>query len=250
MIITSRANETIKSARVLHRAKERKESGLHLIEGDKLVFDAVLSDAKIVRIFCEEGFLPPEGFETVFVTRQVLESLCESTTPQHLCAIVKTPDCTPPQSYPEGLILCLDGLQDIGNVGTIIRTTDALGAAAVLIGLDTADAFSPKGVRASMGSCYHIPIYKGELASELKRLKAQGFFCLCGHLKGSEALPKTGKKVALVIGNEGNGVCAEVANECYLYRMRQQGRAESLNAAAFAAIMTDRLINGRTVADL
>ncbi len=243
MVITSRTNETVKRVRALHQAKARKESGLHLIEGDKLVLDALSSGAEIKTVFATEGYPPIEGVEIVTVTEAVMDALCEAVSPQHLAATVVTPSCSCPEYYPEGLVLVLDGLQDVGNVGTIIRTADALGASAVLLSLDSVDAFSPKCVRASMGSCYHLPIYRGELEAELDKLVNQGFCCICGDLRGSEELPKRQSRTVLVIGNEGNGVSEAVASRCIRYRLKQSGRAESLNAAIFAAIMMYELLN-------
>ena len=156
---------------------------------------------------------------------------------------METPDTACPDSYPEGLLVVLDRLQDPGNVGTIIRTADALGAAGVLLSPDSVDPFSQKALRAAMGSTYHLPIYIGPLKDVLSRLIAQGFTCICGHLKGSETLPAITRRTALVIGSEGQGVSDETAAQCTLYRMPMRGRAESLNAAVFAALMMQQILN-------
>ncbi|MDD4311151.1 MAG: RNA methyltransferase substrate-binding domain-containing protein, partial [Eubacteriales bacterium] len=110
MIIESRANERVKEARKLLLRKERKTSGLHLIESEKLVREAVASGAKIVSCFLEDGFAftPPEGTVTYVISRSVLESLCESQTPQGIVAVVETPALTPPEAYPAGLVVVLD----------------------------------------------------------------------------------------------------------------------------------------------
>lgn len=164
-----------------------------------------------------------------------MEALCTGT-PQNLCALVRTPVTAPPEEY-RGLIVVLEQLQDPGNVGTILRTADALGGAGVLLSADSADPFAPKTLRASMGSAYHLPVYIGDVPTELKRMKEQGYTCLCGHLRGSENMPPIQEKMALVVGNEGQGVSRETAELCTLYRLPMAGRAESLNAAVFAAIM-------------
>ena len=210
MVIESRANERVKEARKLLLRKERKSSGLHLIEGDKLVREAVASGARIGAIFAEDGFAfsTPEGAVTYFVTRSVLESLCESQTPQGVVAVVETPPLTPPDTYPAGLVVVLDGVQDPGNVGAILRSADAFGAAGLLLSPACADAYAPKTLRAAMGSTYHLPVWQGELAPELAKMKRQGFTALCGDLRGSETLPKLSASVALVIGSEGGGVSA------------------------------------------
>ena len=242
-MITSRSNDRIKAARELQSAKARKETGLHLIEGDKLVSDAIASGANVQTVFALESVPPFDGIETVAVSESVLEALCTAKTPQNMCATVETPSCACPESYPEGLIVALDRLQDPGNLGTILRTADALGAAGVLLSPDCADPFSPKSLRAAMGSTYHLPVWIGSIEAELERLKSQGFTCVCGHLAGEETLPVPTKRMALVIGNEGQGVSAPVAEKCVRYRMPMRGRAESLNAAVFAALMIQSLIN-------
>jgi TrmH family RNA methyltransferase len=160
-----------------------------------------------------------------------------------MCALVRTPSCACPDAYPEGLVVVLDRLQDPGNLGTIVRTADALGAAGVLIGAGCADPFSPKALRAAMGSTYHLPMWIGSLETELTRLRTQGFTCICGHLGGEETLPRITKRTALVIGNEGQGVSDRTAQMCIRYRMPMRGRAESLNAAVFAALMMQTLLN-------
>ncbi|MDD3400008.1 MAG: RNA methyltransferase [Eubacteriales bacterium] len=242
MIITSRTNDAVKRVRALHLAKERKETGLHLIEGDKLVLDAIQSGAEIMTVFATEDYEPILGVDWVCVSRPVMEAMCESNTPQHLLATVKTPCTACPNSYPEGLILVLDGLQDVGNVGTIIRTSDALGATAVLLSNDAVDPFSPKCVRASMGSSYHLPVWRGDLEQEIDKLKQQGFSCLCGHLKGETGLVGRSLRTALVVGNEGNGVRKSIADRCHKFKLEQKGKAESLNAAIFAAIIMYELL--------
>ena len=243
MIITSRNNERVKAARDLQNAKGRKETGLHLIEGDKLVRDAIESGAGVETVFALAPVPTFDGIEMVEVSESVLDTLSTAKTPQNMCALVRTPSCACPDAYPEGLVVVLDRLQDPGNLGTIVRTADALGAAGVLIGAGCADPFSPKALRAAMGSTYHLPVWIGSLETELTRLRTQGFTCICGHLGGEETLPRITKRTALVIGNEGQGVSDRTAQMCIRYRMPMRGRAESLNAAVFAALMMQTLLN-------
>ena len=239
MIIESRANERVKQARKLLLRKERKASGLHLIEGDKLVREAVASGAAIESCFVEEGFAftPPDGAPMYAVTRAVLESLCESQTPQGIVAVVKTPSLTPPETYPQGLVLVLDGVQDPGNVGAILRSADAFGAAGMLLSPACADVFAPKTLRAAMGSTYHLPVWQGELLPELAQMLQQGFTAVCGDLRGSETMPALSPNVALVIGSEGSGVSDAVAETCERFRLTMRGRAESLNASVAAGVL-------------
>jgi len=239
MIIESRSNERVKQARSLLLRKERKKSGLHLIESEKLVREALSSGARVQTLFVEDGvsFGAPDNTQTLTVSRSVMESLCESRTPQGVAAVVETPSLAPPERYPEGLIVLLDGVQDPGNAGTILRSADAFGAAGLLLSPACADPYAPKTLRAAMGSTYHLPVWQGALAAELAKLKEQDFLPLCGDLSGSETLPALGKNTALVIGSEGGGVSAEVAALCVPYRLPMRGRAESLNAAVAAGVL-------------
>ena len=243
MIITSRTNESIKAVRALQQHKEREKTGLHLIEGDKLVRDAAFSGADLVTVYATEGAEVPDSVPVVYVSESVMESISSQKTPQHLLAVVRTPDTGCPAVYPEGLIVALDRLQDPGNLGTILRTADALGARGILLSEDSVDPFSPKALRAAMGSTYHLPVWVGSLPEQLKICQEQGFVCICGHLKGGSEMPEHGKKCVLVVGNEGNGVSDEVAELCALYRLPMQGKAESLNAAVFAALLMQKLLN-------
>lgn len=244
--ITSRTNEIVKRTRALSDAKARREQGLHLVEGDKLVREVIASGATIDRLFIEDGFGLPSGCESVpvfAVSRSVMEALCESRTPQHICAAVHTPDTSMPSRFSEGLIVLLDHLQDAGNVGTILRTADALGAAGVFVGVGCADPFCGKALRAAMGSTYHLPVWQGHTEDALDALLAQDFTCLCGHLRGAEQLPAVTGRMALVIGNEGSGVSDAIAERCVRYRLPMRGRAESLNAAMAAGLLIYELSN-------
>ena len=247
MLITSTQNQTVKKLRGLKQKSLRRGSGLHLIEGERLVFDAIASGAETVKAFCLEGRedyasrLEQAGIPFDTVTESVMRTVSDTETPQGVCAAVKTPDTTPPAEYPHGLIIALDALQDPGNLGAVLRTADAFGAKGILMGEGCTDPFAPKALRAAMGSTYHIPVWQGELIKELARLKEAGYSLVCGHLKGEETMPELADDRVLVIGNEGSGVSDETAELCTLYRLPMKGRAESLNAAVAAAILIYKL---------
>lgn len=241
MLIQSTQNDTVKRMRSLAAKKGRQETGLHFIEGERLVREAIASGADIAELFIEEGKeaedIASSAAKVYTVTRRVLESMTDTGTPQWICAAVRTQDTTPPEGYPQGLIVALDRVQDPGNLGTILRTADAMGAAGLLLGSGCADPFGPKVLRSTMGSLYHIPVWQGELADELAKLKQAGFSLICGHLDGEEVLPPVEDKCVLIIGNEGNGVSDEIADMCEKYRLTMYGRAESLNASVAAGIL-------------
>ena len=241
--ITSTNNPIIKFACSLSRSKSRTENMQHFIEGDKLVREAKESGVRISHLFadsiCEADEYEGVSERVYLVPRHILEKICDSRTPQHICAVAYTPENDgEPFSDGAGFIVALDTVQDPGNVGTIIRTSDAFGASSVILGPGCADPFSSKVLRSSMGSVYHLPIFQpDDLPRSLSRLKAQGFRLICGHLKGSSELPLNLSRAVIVIGNEGNGVSDTVAELCELYRIPMKGRAESLNASVAASIL-------------
>ena len=130
-LIESTRNETVKRARQLATRKGRLEQGLHFIEGDRLVREAVISGAEIHEAFIEEGHelmaavLEGAGARVYTLKRSVMETLTLTETPQWVCATVKTPSVPVPEYYPEGLIVALDAVQDPGNLGTILRTAES-----------------------------------------------------------------------------------------------------------------------------
>ncbi len=245
MRIESRSNETVKRVKGLSAAKNRLTLGLHLIEGRKLLQEAISSLIPVREAFFEESAieaLPEEhaalvagGTKVYTVTRPVLEAMCDTSTPQGVCAAVETPASI--DAFPAGMLVALDTVQDPGNLGTIIRTADAMGASALLFSDGCADPYSPKALRAAMGSTYHVPLWRGGLYDALQALKRDGYTLLCGHLHGSERLPAPGEKCVIVIGNEGNGVSEEIAALCTLVKLPMYGRAESLNASMAAGLM-------------
>lgn len=249
MVIESTRNESVKRARSLSTKKGRLETGLHFIEGDKLVREAVISGAEFADAFIEEGhelmqaILEGAGANVRVVSRNVMKALANTNEPQYVSATIKTPIYELPLFYEDGLIVVLDEVQDPGNLGTIIRTADAFGVKGVLISDNSADPFAPKPLRASMGSIYHIPIWQGNLETEVKKLSQQGFTLVCGHLNGSEETPTLSSKTALIIGNESRGVSDEMAELSYKYRLPIYGFAESLNASVAAGILIYKFAN-------
>ena len=138
--ITSRTNPRVQRARSLRESKYRKETGCHLVEGDKLVREALTSGVALETVFVREGYAGAADFpcDTLLVTDGVMDALSTAGTPQSLCAVAGTPSLSMPAA-PEGVVLLLEDVQDPGNVGTLIRTADALGAIAVLLSPQCAD---------------------------------------------------------------------------------------------------------------
>ena len=246
MRIESRSNEIIKRVRSLSSRKGRQEQGMHLAEGYKLVQEALSSRMPITQAFIEDGSegselevaLAESGTNVYTVSKHVMEAICQTKTPQWVCAVVKTPKTEFPSHTPQqGMLVALDTIQDPGNLGTIIRTADAMGAKGVLLSEGCADAYSPKSIRSAMGSTYHIPLWRVGLKEALQKLHIDGYCCICGHLQGQEALPHLTDRCVIVIGNEGSGVAEVIAALCVPVRLPIYGRAESLNASVAAGIL-------------
>jgi len=167
----------------------------------------------------------------------VMRRISEAVTPPGLVAVVETPPTDAPMPA-EGPVLVLDRLNDPGNVGTLIRSAAALGATAVVITGEAADPFGPKAVRASAGSCYHIPVLRRpQIVDALAELRSAGLqpFGLAASA-AEEVTTLTGRAdVALVLGSESHGLGTGPADLARV-RIAMAPEVESLNVAAAGAI--------------
>ena len=239
--LSSLKNPRVRLLRSLKDRKGRKETGLFLVEGDKMTAEALSSGFSVRCLLVRENHPLPEGLPedlpVCVMPEEVLAAVCDTRTPQGIAAAVEM------RSVPmtgEKLI-ALDGLQDPGNVGTIVRTADAAGFGGVLLSPDCADVFSPKTLRATMGSIFRVGLaFPASLPEELGRLREEGYSVLSSQLDGDPFYERNGvcDKLVLVVGNEGNGVSPAVRREAtHHLRLPMRGGAESLNAAVAAAVM-------------
>lgn len=249
-IITSLSNAHVKCVRGLKQKKNRIETGLFIADGDLLTIEALQSGADVAEVLvCEsktEAFseilnLARAGnVPIVCVTEHVMEKLSDTVSPQGIAALVRLPDFSLPK--PKGGLVCLlESVADPGNVGTIIRTADAVGADAVILCGECADAYAPKTVRATMGSIFHLPVVHAKDACEAAKFyKMQGYCAVGTHLHGKDAFdPNVAwqKKTLLVTGSEARGMSAELSELCdVLLKLPMPGAAESLNAAVATGI--------------
>jgi len=233
--ITSVKNPTVQRLRSLKDRKGRVETGLFLVEGVVMIEEAKKCGLVMREMLSEE---PKDG--AIWVTREVMQAVCDTKSPQGVCAAFEMPDRS---RAPLGdRLVALDGVQDPGNVGTILRTADAAGLTGALLGDGCADAYSPKVMRSAMGSGFRLPfIAVSPLSETLRTLKEAGYAIYVSSLQGedfySRRRPENGKFV-LVIGSEAHGVSEEVASTATdLVKLPMRGGAESLNAAVAAGIM-------------
>ncbi|HPR79524.1 MAG TPA: RNA methyltransferase, partial [Candidatus Limiplasma sp.] len=138
-------------------------------------------------------------------------------------------------------VILLENVQDPGNVGTILRTADASGFQTCILTPGCADPFSPKALRATMGSVFRVPcVQSDDAAQTVLTLKTAGYAVLASVLDGEDFYnrPKLPQKVCVIIGNEGAGITPQtVAEATHRFRLPMRGGAESLNAAVAAAIL-------------
>ncbi|MBQ8201548.1 MAG: RNA methyltransferase [Clostridia bacterium] len=240
--ITSLKNPKVAAWKGLKDRKGRKATGCFLVEGRKMVAEVLDSDFTVTAVLTAEGYEPdfalPAGMPRYVLPEHVFAAVCDTKTPQGVAAVVRMKD-----SMVTGRrLVALDGVQDPGNVGTILRTADAAGFDGVILSEQCADIFSPKLLRATMGSIFRMPAaVTPDLAGTLSALRdEQGFSVISSQLDGTPFYERApvGERFVLVIGSEGNGVTDAVkAAATHRVRLPMRGGAESLNAAVAAGIM-------------
>ena len=240
-VLSSLKNPKIMAWRSLKDRKGRLEQGAFLVEGTKMVGEALSSRFPVQALLIREGYADvpetPPGVPVYLLPAHVFDTVCDTRTPQGIAAVL----FPSPRPAAGPRLAALDGVQDPGNVGTILRTADAAGLDGLLLGPDCADCFSPKVLRATMGSIFRMGLsFPASLPDALQALKAQGYEILSSQLDGDPfyARPEIAAPFVLVIGNEGRGISAPV-RELATRRLRlpMRGGAESLNAAVAAGIL-------------
>ena len=245
--ITSVHNPQIQSISELQKAKARREQGLFLAESMKMVREAValsLCRTLIVEAKRQEEYAQmiadaqAGGCEILLVTPAIMQTLSEQKTPQGVMCTVEIP--AQPDALGGSRLIAMDGVQDPGNVGTILRTADAAGFDGALMSSACADLYSAKTLRATMGSVFRVPAQRtDDLPRALEALRARGYAIVATELGGEDFYAHCPHENAvLVIGSEGRGVSPEVrAVATHHLALPMRGGAESLNAAVAAGIM-------------
>jgi len=250
-IISSKDNEIVKSVKKLKEKKFRDLENAYIIEGIKMVKEAIDEKANIRQIIicddCEKSDSIPKElmyeiakYECYYVTSKVFKYISEVQTPQGVLAVVEKNNKGSEINYDEDIIVALDDLQDPGNLGTILRTVDSVGLTQILVSKGTADCYNPKVVRSSMGAIYRVKVIECEdLLQTLKEIRKNKFKVLVTSLGDSKNIydMKYNKKV-IVIGNEANGVEERILNIAdEKIKIPMIGRTESLNAAVATGVI-------------
>lgn len=250
--ITSKDNEFIKHIKKLKDKKYRDIHQEFMIEGIKIIGEAIEENAKIKQIIicddCEKTESIPKElmyeiakYECVYVTTKVFESITDVSNPQGILAIIKKENCEDTQiDYTQDIMVALDDIQDPGNLGTILRTVDSIGLNQILVSKGTADCYNPKVVRSTMGAIFRVKVIECEdLLKTLKEVKKHKFKVMVSSLQTENSIYDVDyNKKIIIIGNEANGVkneIQEIADE--KIKIPMLGKTESLNASVATGII-------------
>ncbi len=252
-MISGKNNELIKEIKkLMSSAKERRQRGLFAAEGVRLCRDALRSGAHIVYfLYTEEaaeknkedfGCIMSAADKCICVSGDIFKKISDTGTPQgFMCIIGNKLDTYITEIESGKRYLGLENIQDPSNLGTILRTAEALGSDGVIMSVGCCDVYSPKVVRGSMGAVFRIPFMIVEDMSEFVAYSGKiGIPTYASTPHDAENIEDTdfSRGGIMLIGNEGSGLKEETVRLCMKrVRIEMRGRAESLNAAAAAAIL-------------
>lgn len=245
--LTSIHNQHVKNWKKLQTKRFRRQTGLYLLDGWHLVQEALKAHVHVSQLIGTADELQEHSDivslvdEVYEVTPAIMRHITPTVTPQGIAAVADLPDTHFQPREIHGAWLMLDGVQDPGNVGTMIRTADAAGFTGVVVNDKTADLYSPKVVRSMQGSQFHLLLVNGDLRKWIADFQQAG-----APVYGTQLNPQAknyrdvhpGGTFALIMGNEGNGMSADLLKRTddNLY-IPMKGEAESLNVAVSAGIL-------------
>lgn len=251
MVITSKDNDIVKHIRKLKEKKYREENNEFIIEGIKLLEEAINENADIEKvIICDDCNLENDIYnelkyeiaklDCIYVSEKIFEYISDVKTPQGIMAIIKKDNRNKEINYNEDVILVLDNIQDPGNMGTILRTADSLNLKQIIISKGSSDVYNPKVVRSTMGAIFRINIIESEdLIKTVKELKKHKISVVSTSLDTNKSIYDIEyNKTAIIIGNEANGVSQELQDlSDNKVKIPMLGKTESLNASVATAII-------------
>lgn len=252
MVITSKDNDFVKHVKKLKEKKFREEYNEFLVEGIKMIEEAINEDAVIKHIVvCDDcktqSSIPSDllyeiaKYDCIYASEKAFNAMTDVANPQGILAIIeKYPSEENQIDFKDDLFLVLDNIQDPGNMGTILRTADSLNLKQILVSKGTADQYNPKVVRSTMGAIFRVKVIECEdLTKTLKELKRHKIKIYATDLKTDKSIYDVNyEKSAIVIGNEANGVSTEVLNLAdEKIKIPMLGKTESLNAAVATSVI-------------
>lgn len=250
-IITSKDNEIIKNVRKLKEKKYRYQNSEYIVEGIKMIKEAILEEAVIkLIIVCEDnvnsGAIDKKllyeiaKYECIYVNKKIFSFITDVQNPQGILAVIEKQNSEENIDYKQDVIVVLDGIQDPGNLGTILRTIDSVGLNQVIVSKETADAYNPKVVRSTMGAIFRVNIIESDnLLETLKNLKKHKYKVMATSLETQNSIYDVDySKKVIVIGNEANGVSEEILDYSdEKIKIPMLGKTESLNASVATAVI-------------
>lgn len=248
-MITSMDNQIVKDlSRLIKKSKVRKDQRSFVVEGRRLCNEA--PEEWIKHLYVSESYLNKkkhlEELELcpyILLSDRVFAKVSDTKTPQGILAEIKMPSYTLDKMIRKDktLLLILEGIQDPGNLGTMLRAGEAAGVTGVIMDKETVDLFNPKTIRSTMGSIYRVPfLVADDLPKTLTDLKKRGVSLYAAHLKGAKDYdePDYTGPCGFLVGNEGNGLSDKVAKLADTrVRIPMRGKVESLNAAVSATLL-------------
>ena len=242
--ITSRKNPLLEHVRKLDSAAYRRQTGTFLCDSPKLVDEALHHGVAVQCVITADGVpFPadlPDAVRRVSVPADVMTSVSPLPTPQGTLALCALPALSPPDSLPDGRYVVLDGVQDSGNVGAVLRTADAFHADGMFLVNGCADLYNPKTLRATMGAVFRCPVWT-TAADELSALLKRSGIPLYGAALRDDTLDARTvdyRRCAIAIGSEGRGLTEGVLALCdRTIKIPMSEHCESLNAAAATTVL-------------
>lgn len=251
IIIESNQNKIIKEVNALKAKKERDKTGLFILEGKRLV-EEIPNSWEIKYLLKAESYSEDINFENVYTVKDSLfEKISETVNPQGILAVchIKEFDVTNVGYSNSPFFVVLENVTDPGNMGTLIRTADAAGADGIFLSKGCVDIYNPKVIRATMGSIFHLPIYRNlNLMDLMEDFKDNNVKTLAAHLKGTSTPYKVDMTTAcaVIIGNEANGLSDEISEMASdLVKIPMPGKAESMNAGIAGGILIYEAVRQR-----
>ncbi|MCI8654703.1 MAG: RNA methyltransferase [Clostridia bacterium] len=251
-LITSKDNETIKHIKKLSEKKYRDEKQQYIIEGIKIVEEAIQEKVEIEEIvICQESIGKGEIPETLirkienhpykctYASEKVFKTLTQVTNPQGIIAVIRKENVTDIK-YSEDIIVVLDNVQDPGNLGTILRTVDSIGLKQLIVSKGTADIYNPKVVRSTMGAIFRVKVLEKEnLKEAIEEMRQHQYKLVATSLQTEKEIYDINyDKKIIVMGNEANGVervIQDIADE--RVKIPMLGKTESLNVSIATGII-------------
>lgn len=245
--ISSRDNALIKLVCGLQSSrKERKKNALFVLEGLRICYDAfensikfdkfIVSETAAKRLYDDIKKLSKNAEKCYVLTDSLFEKISETDSPQGIIAVAKIPEKTE-KIDASGRYIGLENLSDPSNLGAVSRTAEALGVSGIILSGNSCDPYSPKALRASMGTLVRMPVFvTDDLIETIKQNKLNPYACVVD----SDAMPINKVEFKggdiLLIGNEANGLSSEIKAQSKPVTIPMSGKAESLNAAVAASI--------------